>query len=78
MIPASPGLRSGADETAAALDIDGYRNLLDATFDDKVLTWTAAQAEATERFPRHLIEHLGATGVSPTSGPTRHSLKSPN
>lgn len=43
---------------------DSYRCLLEATFDDKVLAWTAeAEAEATERFPRQLIEHLGAAGV---------------
>lgn len=48
--------------TPAALDIDGYRSLLDATFDDRVLKWTA-EAEATERFPRQLIEHLGRAGV---------------
>jgi acyl-ACP dehydrogenase len=48
--------------TSAVLDIDGYRSLLDATFDDQVLMWTA-EAEAAERFPRHLIEHLGAAGV---------------
>lgn len=48
--------------TLPVLDIDGYRSLLDATFDDQVLTWTA-EAEAAERFPRPLIEHLGAAGV---------------
>ncbi len=31
-------------------------------FDDRVTEWTA-EAEATERFPRKLIEHLGAAGV---------------
>ncbi len=43
-------------------DIDGYRALLDEVFDERVVTWTA-EAEASERFPRKLIEHLGASGV---------------
>ncbi|MDX1882832.1 mycobactin biosynthesis acyl-ACP dehydrogenase MbtN [Mycolicibacterium sp. 120270] len=42
--------------------IDAYRALLADVFDDKVVAWTA-EAEETERFPRHLIEHLGARGV---------------
>jgi len=42
--------------------LDDYRDLLDAAFDERVLAWTA-EAEATERFPRQLIEHLGAAGV---------------
>ncbi|CAN5386114.1 mycobactin biosynthesis acyl-ACP dehydrogenase MbtN [soil metagenome] len=42
--------------------IDVYRTLLDGVFDDRVAAWTA-EAEATERFPRALIEHLGASGV---------------
>jgi acyl-ACP dehydrogenase len=42
--------------------IDEYRALLDGVFDDRVTAWTA-EAEASERFPRALIEHLGASGV---------------
>lgn len=42
--------------------IDAYRALLADVFDDKAVVWTA-EAEETERFPRHLIEHLGARGV---------------
>jgi alkylation response protein AidB-like acyl-CoA dehydrogenase len=43
-------------------NIDAYRALLTEAFDDNVFVWTA-EAEAKERFPRHLIEHLGARGV---------------
>jgi alkylation response protein AidB-like acyl-CoA dehydrogenase len=43
-------------------DIRGYRELLDQVFDRQIVAWTA-EAEATERFPRKLIEHLGASGV---------------
>ncbi|MCK0174834.1 mycobactin biosynthesis acyl-ACP dehydrogenase MbtN [Mycolicibacterium sp. F2034L] len=39
-----------------------YGTLLDRTFDDQVAAWTA-DAEATEHFPRALIEHLGRSGV---------------
>jgi alkylation response protein AidB-like acyl-CoA dehydrogenase len=39
-----------------------YRALLSETFDDRVTEWTA-EAEAQQRFPRKLIEHLGASGV---------------
>lgn len=42
--------------------IDAYRALLDEAFNDQVSDWTA-EAEATERFPRALIEHLGRAGV---------------
>src|SRR5699024_5690956 len=42
--------------------LDDYRALLDDVFDQQVVDWTA-EAEATERFPRELIEHLGKTGV---------------
>lgn len=42
--------------------IDGYRELLTEVFDQKVVAWTA-EAEASERFPRELIEQLGASGV---------------
>jgi alkylation response protein AidB-like acyl-CoA dehydrogenase len=44
------------------LSIDEYRALLDEVFDDSVVGWTA-EAEASERFPRKLIEHLGERGV---------------
>ena len=44
------------------LSIDEYRALLDDVFDDQVVAWTA-EAEASERFPRKLIEHLGERGV---------------
>lgn len=43
-------------------DLHAYRELLDRVFGDDIAEATA-QAEATERFPRKLIEHLGATGV---------------
>jgi acyl-ACP dehydrogenase len=46
----------------AELSIDQYRALLDKAFDAQVVAWTA-EAEATERFPRQLIEHLGRAGV---------------
>ncbi|MFC8526849.1 acyl-CoA dehydrogenase family protein [Nocardia sp. NPDC057227] len=39
-----------------------YDELLDAAFDDRVRQWTE-QAERDERFPRALLEHLGAAGV---------------
>jgi acyl-ACP dehydrogenase len=39
-----------------------YRALLAEAFDDRVTEWTA-EAEAQQRFPRKLIEHLGASGV---------------
>lgn len=44
------------------VDIDGYRELLAGVFDEQVTAWTA-EAEASEQFPRKLIEHLGAAGV---------------
>ena len=44
------------------LSIADYRQLLDDVFDDDVAKWTA-EAEESERFPRQLIEHLGARGV---------------
>jgi alkylation response protein AidB-like acyl-CoA dehydrogenase len=50
-------------ETAAEnLSIDDYRALLDDVFDQQIVQWTA-EAEASERFPRKLIEHLGQSGV---------------
>lgn len=39
-----------------------YRALLFDAFDDRVIEWTS-EAEAQQRFPRKLIEHLGASGV---------------
>ena len=39
-----------------------FRALLSKAFDDRVVEWTA-EAEAQQRFPRKLIEHLGACGV---------------
>jgi alkylation response protein AidB-like acyl-CoA dehydrogenase len=42
-------------------DVD-YRALLSEVFDDRVTEWTA-EAEAQQRFPRKLVEHLGASGV---------------
>ncbi len=48
--------------TAAALELADYQRLLDATFDDRLRAWTV-EAENTERFPRQLIERLGAAGV---------------
>lgn len=47
---------------AAEIGIEGYRELLKEVFDEKVVAWTA-EAEASEHFPRKLIEHLGASGV---------------
>ncbi|HEY5841034.1 MAG TPA: acyl-CoA dehydrogenase family protein, partial [Mycobacterium sp.] len=47
---------------SVALDVAGYRALLDEVFDEQVVVWTA-EAEANERFPRKLIEYLGASGV---------------
>jgi len=47
---------------AAGLSIEEYRALLDKVFDEQVVGWTA-EAEASERFPRKLIEHLGQSGV---------------
>ncbi|AQA01217.1 acyl-CoA dehydrogenase [Mycobacterium sp. MS1601] len=43
-------------------DLDAYRLLLDQVFDQQIVDWTA-EAEACERFPRKLIEHLGTSGV---------------
>jgi acyl-ACP dehydrogenase len=39
-----------------------YQELLDQVFDEQVTQWTA-EAEASEHFPRRLIEHLGRSGV---------------
>jgi alkylation response protein AidB-like acyl-CoA dehydrogenase len=46
----------------ATLGIDEYRALLDDVFDRQIVEWTT-EAEASERFPRKLIEHLGQSGV---------------
>ncbi|QXQ15975.1 acyl-CoA dehydrogenase family protein [Skermania piniformis] len=40
----------------------GYAELLDRAFDDRVVAWTE-QAEVDGKFPRHLLEHLGAADV---------------
>ncbi|WP_157118247.1 mycobactin biosynthesis acyl-ACP dehydrogenase MbtN [Mycobacterium sherrisii] len=42
-----------------------YRTLLAGVFDERVTAWTA-EAEARQRFPRELIEYLGARGVFAT------------
>jgi alkylation response protein AidB-like acyl-CoA dehydrogenase len=47
---------------ATEASVDDYRALLDRVFDDRMKAWTA-EAEATERFPRKLIEYLGESGV---------------
>lgn len=47
---------------AAEIGIEGYRELLTQVFDQQLAAWTA-EAEASEHFPRKLIEHLGASGV---------------
>jgi alkylation response protein AidB-like acyl-CoA dehydrogenase len=44
-----------------AFDTD-YHALLADAFDDRVTEWTT-EAEEQQRFPRKLIEHLGASGV---------------
>ncbi|MBH0780478.1 acyl-CoA dehydrogenase family protein [Nocardia bovistercoris] len=41
---------------------DSYADVLAVAFDERVAEWTE-QAERDERFPRHLLEHLGASGV---------------
>ncbi|SPM35674.1 Acyl-CoA dehydrogenase related to the alkylation response protein AidB [Mycobacterium rhizamassiliense] len=48
--------------TATTVFDADYRALLTDAFDDRVTEWTA-EAEAAQRFPRKLIEHLGASGV---------------
>ena len=39
-----------------------YQALLDEVFDQQITDWTE-EAEASERFPRKMIEHLGRSGV---------------
>lgn len=48
--------------TADAPVTADYSELLERVFDERVTAWTA-EAEATERFPRKLIEYLGDSGV---------------
>ena len=55
---------------ATAPTIEDYRALLDRVFDDRVTQWTA-EAEASERFPRKLIEYLGQSGVFSAKGGDR-------
>ncbi len=42
--------------------VGGYRQLLEAVFDDELREWVA-EAERTAHFPRELIERLGRAGV---------------
>lgn len=44
------------------ISLDAYRALLAETFDQRVVAWTR-EAEARQRFPRELFEHLGDRGV---------------
>ena len=53
----APPVTTTGNETA-----EDYAALLDRVFDERITAWTA-QAEATERFPRQLIEYLGGSGV---------------
>jgi alkylation response protein AidB-like acyl-CoA dehydrogenase len=48
--------------TAAVHTDEDYQDLLARVFDERVTRWTA-EAEASERFPRAVIEHLGRSGV---------------
>lgn len=45
-----------------AVTIEEYRELLDSVVDERVTAWTE-KAEASEQFPRELIEYLGEAGV---------------
>lgn len=42
--------------------VESYDELLDRAFDERVVAWTE-QAEREAKFPRELLEHLGAAGV---------------
>ena len=44
------------------MPLDEYRSLLDDVFDDEIRSWVE-EAETAERFPRKLLEKLGAAGV---------------
>jgi alkylation response protein AidB-like acyl-CoA dehydrogenase len=48
--------------TAIVPQVEDYRALLERVFDERVTAWTA-EAEASERFPRKLIEYLGQSGI---------------
>ena len=48
--------------TLTAPPVEDFPALLHRVFNDQVKTWTA-EAEASEHFPRHLIEYLGREGV---------------
>lgn len=60
----APPVTTTGNETA-----EDYAALLDRVFDERITAWTA-QAEATERFPRPLIEYLGASGVFAAKWPS--------
>lgn len=60
----APPVTTAGNETA-----EDYAALLDRVFDERITAWTA-QAEATERFPRPLIEYLGASGVFAAKWPS--------
>ena len=47
---------------AEPVSLEDFQQLLDRVFDDRVRAWTA-DAERTGKFPRELIEYLGAEGV---------------
>lgn len=48
--------------TVTAPPVEDFPALLTRVFNDQVRTWTA-EAEASEQFPRRLIEYLGREGV---------------
>ena len=48
--------------TLTAPPVEDFPALLHRVFNDQVKTWTA-EAEASEHFPRQLIEYLGREGV---------------
>ncbi|MCV7358951.1 mycobactin biosynthesis acyl-ACP dehydrogenase MbtN [Mycolicibacterium fluoranthenivorans] len=52
----------GRTVTLAAPSDEDFSALLERVFNDQVRAWTA-EAEATEHFPRALIEYLGREGV---------------